>query len=61
MHKFVLKVQNICVDEPEVTEVPTVSNVRQDLNEWQAKHATIVLSAVKVLYSPSVSFSSSNK
>ncbi|KAF3331426.1 BSD domain [Carex littledalei] len=34
-------------DEPEVTEVPTVSNVRQDLNEWQAKHATIVLSAVK--------------
>lgn len=34
-------------DEPEVTEVPTVSNVRQDLNEWQAKHATIVLSTVK--------------
>ncbi|KAJ4754165.1 BSD domain containing protein [Rhynchospora pubera] len=34
-------------DEPEMAEVPTVSNVRQDLNEWQAKHATIVLSAVK--------------
>ncbi|KAJ4816656.1 BSD domain containing protein [Rhynchospora pubera] len=34
-------------DEPEMAEVPTVSNVRQDLNEWQAKHAIIVLSAVK--------------
>ncbi|KAJ6814283.1 uncharacterized protein M6B38_140985 [Iris pallida] len=34
-------------DEPQMSEVPTVSNVRQDLNEWQAKHATLVLSAVK--------------
>ncbi|ONK79367.1 uncharacterized protein A4U43_C01F5640 [Asparagus officinalis] len=34
-------------DEPEISEVPTVSNVRQDLNVWQAKHATIVLSTVK--------------
>ncbi|KAK1316057.1 hypothetical protein QJS10_CPA05g02050 [Acorus calamus] len=34
-------------DEPEISEVPTVSNVRQDLNEWQAKHATLVLSSVK--------------
>jgi len=34
-------------DEPEMSDVPTVSNVRQDLNEWQAKHATLVLSAVK--------------
>jgi hypothetical protein len=31
--------------------VPTVSNVRQDLNEWQARHATLVLSAVKVFAS----------
>ncbi|XP_008809676.2 uncharacterized protein LOC103721301 [Phoenix dactylifera] len=34
-------------DEPEMSEVPTVSNVRQDLNEWQARHATLVLSTVK--------------
>ncbi|RCV08156.1 hypothetical protein SETIT_1G303600v2 [Setaria italica] len=34
-------------DEPEMSDVPTVSNVRQDLNEWQAKHATLVLSSVK--------------
>ncbi|KAL5669070.1 hypothetical protein ACJX0J_021291, partial [Zea mays] len=33
--------------EPEVSDVPTVSNVRQDLNEWQARHGTLVLSAVK--------------
>ncbi|CAL9134047.1 unnamed protein product [Musa textilis] len=35
-------------DEPETSDVPTVSNVRQDLNEWQARHATLVLSTVKV-------------
>ncbi|KAJ0986862.1 hypothetical protein J5N97_005218 [Dioscorea zingiberensis] len=34
-------------DEPEMSEVPTVSNVRQDLSEWQARHATLVLSTVK--------------
>eukprot|EP00262_Sarcandra_glabra_P005176 TRINITY_DN16503_c0_g1_i1.p1 TRINITY_DN16503_c0_g1~~TRINITY_DN16503_c0_g1_i1.p1 ORF type:complete len:300 (+),score=70.39 TRINITY_DN16503_c0_g1_i1:60-959(+) len=34
-------------DEPQVLDIPTVSNVRQDLTEWQAKHATIVLSTVK--------------
>ncbi|KAM0941717.1 putative BSD domain-containing protein [Dioscorea sansibarensis] len=34
-------------DEPEIQEVPTVSNVRQDLSEWQARHATLVLSTVK--------------
>ncbi|URE22109.1 BSD [Musa troglodytarum] len=34
-------------DEPETSDVPTVSNVRQDLNEWQARHATLVLSTVK--------------
>ncbi|KAL5666335.1 hypothetical protein ACJX0J_026443, partial [Zea mays] len=33
--------------EPEMSDVPTVSNVRQDLSEWQARHATLVLSAVK--------------
>lgn len=40
-----------CADEPEMSDVPTVSNVRQDLNEWQARHATLVLSAVKVCLS----------
>jgi hypothetical protein len=35
--------------------VPTVSNVRQDLNEWQARHATLVLSAVKVSYPLTIS------
>ncbi|KAG9448632.1 hypothetical protein H6P81_008597 [Aristolochia fimbriata] len=34
-------------DEPEMSEVPTVSNVRQDLTQWQARHATLVLSTVK--------------
>ncbi|WOL12104.1 hypothetical protein Cni_G20869 [Canna indica] len=34
-------------DEPEMAASPTVSNVRQDLNEWQARHATLVLSTVK--------------
>ncbi|GJN22095.1 hypothetical protein PR202_gb09628 [Eleusine coracana subsp. coracana] len=41
-------------DEPEMADVPTVSNVRQDLNEWQARHATLVLSAVKVLSSSTI-------
>ncbi|KAL5723326.1 hypothetical protein ACHQM5_006737 [Ranunculus cassubicifolius] len=34
-------------DEPEISDVPTVSNVRQDLTEWQEKHATLVLLTVK--------------
>ncbi|CAN6447719.1 unnamed protein product [Victoria cruziana] len=34
-------------DEAKTSDVPTVSNVRQDLTEWQAKHATLVLSTVK--------------
>lgn len=34
-----------------MSDVPTVSNVRQDLNEWQARHATLVLSTVKVFHS----------
>ncbi|KAJ7953958.1 BSD domain containing protein [Quillaja saponaria] len=35
-------------DEPEASDVPsTASNVRKDLNEWQEKHATIVLTTVK--------------
>ncbi|XP_043703025.1 uncharacterized protein LOC122653147 isoform X2 [Telopea speciosissima] len=34
-------------DEPETADVLTVSNVRQDLTEWQARHATLVLSTVK--------------
>ncbi|KAK1272654.1 hypothetical protein QJS04_geneDACA016533 [Acorus gramineus] len=39
-------------DEPEMSEVPTVSNVRQDLTEWQAKHAMLVLSSVKLKFAP---------
>uniref|UniRef100_A0A2P2IMJ0 BSD domain-containing protein n=1 Tax=Rhizophora mucronata TaxID=61149 RepID=A0A2P2IMJ0_RHIMU len=36
-------------DDSEMSNVPTVSNVRQDLTEWQAKHANLVLSTVKVI------------
>lgn len=31
-----------------MSDIPTVSNVRQDLTEWQEKHANLVLSTVKV-------------
>ncbi|KDP31392.1 hypothetical protein JCGZ_11768 [Jatropha curcas] len=34
-------------DDSEISDVPTVSNVRQDLTEWQEKHAKLVLSTVK--------------
>ncbi|KAF6169143.1 hypothetical protein GIB67_038640 [Kingdonia uniflora] len=34
-------------DEPEMADVATVSNVRQDLTEWQERHATLVLSTAK--------------
>ncbi|KAG6538399.1 hypothetical protein ZIOFF_003520 [Zingiber officinale] len=34
--------------EPDISTIPAASNVRQDLNEWQARHATLVLSTVKV-------------
>lgn len=34
-------------DDAPVSDVPTVSNVRQDLTEWQARHATLMLSTVK--------------
>ncbi|KAF7847279.1 hypothetical protein BT93_L3127 [Corymbia citriodora subsp. variegata] len=34
-------------DDSEMSDVPTVSNVRQDLTEFQEKHAKIVLSSVK--------------
>ncbi|XP_065879698.1 uncharacterized protein [Euphorbia lathyris] len=35
-------------DEAEASEVPTTaSNVRKDLNEWQERHATLVLTNVK--------------
>ncbi|XP_074317115.1 uncharacterized protein LOC141653292 [Silene latifolia] len=34
-------------DDAEVSDVPTVSNVQQDLTKWQARHATLVLSTVK--------------
>ncbi|EYU23640.1 hypothetical protein ABFS82_04G141500 [Erythranthe guttata] len=35
------------VDDSEVSDIPTLSNVRQDLTQWQEKHAKIVLSTVK--------------
>jgi hypothetical protein len=34
-------------DDSQVSDIPTVSNVRQDLTEWQAMHAKLVLSTVK--------------
>ncbi|KAE9602233.1 hypothetical protein Lal_00049667 [Lupinus albus] len=34
-------------DDTHLSDVPTVSNVRQDLTEWQQKHASLVLSTVK--------------
>lgn len=34
-------------DDSEMSDIPTVSNVRQDLSEWQEKHAKLVLSTVK--------------
>ncbi|KAG5039378.1 hypothetical protein JHK85_011854 [Glycine max] len=34
-------------DDTELSDVPAVSNVRQDLTEWQEKHASLVLSTVK--------------
>lgn len=38
-----------CVDDSVTSDVPTVSNVRQDLTEWQQKHASIVLTTVQVI------------
>ncbi|KAG0466386.1 hypothetical protein HPP92_017966 [Vanilla planifolia] len=34
-------------DEPDIVDNTADSNVRKDLNEWQAKHATLLLSTVK--------------
>ncbi|KAI8539337.1 hypothetical protein RHMOL_Rhmol09G0174500 [Rhododendron molle] len=34
-------------DDSVISDVPTVSNVRQDLTEWQQKHASIVLTTVQ--------------
>ncbi|GFP90672.1 hypothetical protein PHJA_001211300 [Phtheirospermum japonicum] len=34
-------------DDSEMSDVPTVSNVRQDLTEWQEHHAKLVLLTVK--------------
>lgn len=45
---------NCCLphaDDSEVSDIPAVSNVRQDLTEWQEKHAKLVLATVKV-YTP---------
>lgn len=37
-----------CADDSEMSDIPTVSNVQQDLTEWQEKHAKLVLLTVKV-------------
>lgn len=34
-------------DDAPMSDVPTISNVRQDLSQWQEKHATLVLLTVK--------------
>ncbi|XP_014509044.1 uncharacterized protein LOC106768410 [Vigna radiata var. radiata] len=34
-------------DDTEFSDVPAISNVRQDLTDWQEKHAGLVLSTVK--------------
>ncbi|CAN4088326.1 unnamed protein product [Withania somnifera] len=34
-------------DESELSDIPTVSNVRQDLTEFQEKHAKLILASVK--------------
>ncbi|XP_020227378.1 uncharacterized protein LOC109808686 isoform X3 [Cajanus cajan] len=34
-------------DDTDLSDVPAVSNIRQDLTEWQQKHASLVLSTVK--------------
>ncbi|KAL6497340.1 hypothetical protein OROGR_029269 [Orobanche gracilis] len=34
-------------DDSEMSDIPTVSNVRQDLTEWQEMHAKLVLLTVK--------------
>ncbi|KAL1541707.1 hypothetical protein AAHA92_25896 [Salvia divinorum] len=34
-------------DDSQVSDVPTVSNIQQDLTEWQEKHAKLVLLTVK--------------
>ncbi|CAL5362430.1 unnamed protein product [Camellia sinensis] len=34
-------------DDSEMSDIPTVSNVRQDLTAWQERHAKLVLSTVK--------------
>ncbi|GAB4860910.1 hypothetical protein Ancab_036071 [Ancistrocladus abbreviatus] len=34
-------------DDAPVSDVPTISNVQQDLTKWQERHATLVLSTVK--------------
>ena len=51
---FIISQKLICIgdapraDDTPFSDVPTVSNVSQDLTEWQAKHANLVLSTVKV-------------
>lgn len=38
-------------DDSEVSDIPAVSNVRQDLTEWQETHAKLVLATVKEIKS----------
>ncbi|CAK9147904.1 unnamed protein product [Ilex paraguariensis] len=37
----------ISEDDSEMSDIPTLSNVRQDLTKWQERHAKLVLSTVK--------------
>nr|GEW80426.1 hypothetical protein [Tanacetum cinerariifolium] len=35
-------------DDSQVSDIPTISNVRQDLTKWQETHAKLIISTVKV-------------
>ncbi|KAL0463718.1 UNVERIFIED_CONTAM: hypothetical protein Slati_0259400 [Sesamum latifolium] len=45
--QILISTSNSDADVSEVSDVPTVSNVRQDLTEWQERHAKLVLLTVK--------------
>nr|KAJ0203288.1 hypothetical protein LSAT_V11C500237570 [Lactuca sativa] len=40
------------VDDSQISDIPTISNVRQDLTKWQEIHAKLVLSSVKPFVAP---------
>lgn len=44
---------NCCLqnaDDSEMSDIPAVSNVRQDLTEWKEKHAKLVLATITVSF-----------